>query len=45
MQARDTPLSDKTKTFTLEVDTGQAFVFVAAEEIRGPSQKKLVRHG
>lgn len=42
MQARATPLPDKTKTFTIQVDNGKVYVFVTAEEIHGPPQKKLV---
>lgn len=43
MHARATPLPDKSKTFTIQVDNGKVFVFVSAEKITGPSQKKLVR--
>lgn len=43
MQARATPLPDKSKTFTIQVDTGKVYVFVTADEIHGASHKKLVR--
>lgn len=40
MQARATPLPDKNKTLTIQVDNGDVYVFVTTED--GPSQKKLV---
>lgn len=43
MQARATPLPDRSKTFTIQVDTGKVYVFVAADETHGASNKKLVR--
>lgn len=33
MQARDTPLPDRSKTFTIQVDTGKVYVFVATDDI------------
>lgn len=42
MQARATPLPDKTKTFTIQVDNGTTHVFVADGGTHAPSVKKLV---
>ncbi|CAN0143799.1 unnamed protein product, partial [Pylaiella littoralis] len=33
MQARATPLPDRSKTFTIQVDTGKVYVFVATDDI------------
>ena len=45
MQARATHLPhNKHKTFALQVDTGKVHVFVAAEDMNGPSQKIIVRY-
>ncbi len=38
MLARATPLPERSKTFTIQVDTGRVHVFVAADDIH----KKLV---
>lgn len=39
MLARATPLPDRSKTFTIQADTGRVYVFVTADDIH----KKLVR--
>ncbi|CAB1100909.1 unnamed protein product [Ectocarpus sp. CCAP 1310/34] len=39
MQARATPLPDRSKTFTIQVDTGKVYVFVTTDDIH----KKLVK--
>lgn len=42
MQARSTALPDKEKTFTLQRDNGQVYVFTSAEDHHGPSRTQLV---